>query len=498
MAISFKKYVDITSGVGAGASVSRKDMILRIYTTNELVPPNTVIEITELADVGTYFGTTSEEYKRASFYFGFVSKNIKSPNKIAFYRYVDADTEPKIFGGTSLKAYTSFVTITNGSFDLEIGGVTHTITTDLTTAASLTDVASLIQTQIQAETEPQFATATVSYNATRKSFDFIGGVAEVATISVSVASTGTSIVDLLEWNAAAIFSDGKTVETLTTCLDESADLSSNFATFLFTKTLTIVEKEEIAQWTKAQNVRFMFLTPTSYNDAQSHYDNLNIYGGVDVILEGTTGEYHEMQPACIIAATDYSKINSVQNTMFYQFSLTPTVTTTLKSNELDNLRVNYYGQTQTAGQNISFYQRGNMMGLAVDPVAENVYANEIWFKDALGASIMELLLNLSYVGWNEKGRGQILNTVQSVIDEALFNGVVSVGKPLNNTQKLYIGQLTGDDEAWREVQSKGFWVDCALTSETTQSGTVEYSADYTIIYSKADAIRKAVGRHVLI
>ena len=497
MAISFTKYVDIVSGVAGGAGVARKDLILRLYTTNELLPPDTVAEMTTLADVGAYFGTTSGEYKRASFYFGFVSKSIKSPKKIAFYRYVDQDLEPLIFGGTAQKAYTSFTAITDGSFDLEIGGVTNTITTDFTTATDLASVASLIQAQIQLETEAQFATATVTYNATRGSFDFVGGVAEDATISVSVSATGTDITGLLGWDATAIFSSGKLEETITTCLDASVDISTNFATFAFIPTLTLAEKEEVAQWTKAQNVRYLYLTSTSYNDAQDHYDTLNTYGGTDVILE-QTDEYHELMPACIAAATDYTKINSVQNYMFYQFSATPTVTTTAVSNELDDLRVNYYGQTQTAGQNISFYQRSNLMGLPVDPLAENLFINEVWFKDACGSEIMSLLLNLQQVAWNGKGRGQILNTVQGVIEEALFNGVISPDKPLNNAQKLTIAQLTGDDEAWREVANKGYWVDCFLESSVTQSGITEYRADYIIIYSKSDSIRKVNGSDVLI
>lgn len=138
------------------------------------------------------------------------------------------------------------------------------------------------------------------------------------------------------------------------------------------------------------------------------------------------------------------------------------------------------------------------MGLAVDPTAENVFINEVWLKDACGSEIMSLLLNLQQVGWNAKGRGQVINTVQSVVDEALNNGVISVDKPLNNTQKLYIGQLTNDDEAWRQVQSKGFWLDAELTSEVTTSGSTEYNVEYQLIYAKADAIRKVVGSHILI
>lgn len=503
MAINFIKYVDITSGVVGGAGVKRKDLILRIFTTNELVPPDTVLQFakSDLSVIGELFGTASEEYKRASFYFGFISKTSEAPKKISFYRYVDEDLEPKIFGNTEQKALTNFTSISNGSFVLTIGGVSHTITTNLTTATSLADVASLIETQINAETEAQFDTATVEYDAVRKSFNFVGSVAEDATISVSVATTGTNIVSLLGWGADAIFSNGKTAETITTNLNNSINISTNFATFLYTYdiALTIAEKEEVGSWTKAQNVRYLYLTATSYDDAQDHYDSLNIYGGVDVILKSDeANEYHEMCPACIAAATAYYKPNSVQNYMYYQFSLTPTVTTDAKSNYLDNLRINYYGQTQVNGQNISFYQRGNLMGLAVDPLAENIFINEVWLKDDCGGVLMELLLNKQYVGWNGQGRADILNVLQDPIQSALSNKVFSLDKPLTVIQKTVITDITNDNEAWKEVQSKGYWIDCYLTSEVLESGITEYSANYVLIYSKADAIRKITANHSLV
>ena len=84
MAIAFTKYILITSGVGGGNAVRKRELIGRLFTTNELVPTGSIVEFTTLADVGTYFGTTSEEYKRASFYFGFISKSINSAKNISY------------------------------------------------------------------------------------------------------------------------------------------------------------------------------------------------------------------------------------------------------------------------------------------------------------------------------------------------------------------------------------------------------------------------------
>ncbi|HUV84133.1 MAG TPA: DUF3383 family protein, partial [Methanosarcinales archaeon] len=128
----------------------------------------------------------------------------------------------------------------------------------------------------------------------------------------------------------------------------------------------------------------------------------------------------------------------------------------------------------------------------------NTYANEQWFKDSAGASIMSLLLSLAKVSANIKGRSQIISTVQSVINEALFNGTISIGKDLNNTQKIFISEITGDDDAWMQVQNIGYWLDATIESYVAPSSLTEYKAVYTLIYSKDDAIRSVDGTHILI
>ena len=122
----------------------------------------------------------------------------------------------------------------------------------------------------------------------------------------------------------------------------------------------------------------------------------------------------------------------------------------------------------------------------------------MWFKDAAGAKIMELLLSLARVSANATGRSQLIAVLQSVIETATFNGTISIGKPLNTTQKLYIGNLTGDANAWQQVYRLGYWIDCTLQSYVTTDGRTEWKAVYTLIYSKDDAIRKVEGSHVLI
>lgn len=381
MAIAFTKYVNITSGVGGGAGVRQRDLIARIFTTNVALTIGTMAEMTTLADVATLFGTSSTEYKMASFYFGWVSKNITAAKKISFARWDDTPT---------------------------------------------------------------------------------------------------------------------TGETITEILTTSTEANNNFGSFCFIPTLTLAQVEEAADWVNAQNVRYMFSSKVSAADSAAWSAALIGLAGVALTLDEVVEEYHELVPMTILAATNYAKRNSVQNYMFQQFPLTPTVTTTTLSNTYDGLRVNYYGRTQTAGQNIDFYQRGVLMGGATAPTDMNTFANEMWLKDHAGAALMSLLLSMGQVSANDGGRAQVLAVLQASIDAALFNGTISVGKPLNTTQKLYIANMTGDDLAWHQVQSIGYWVDAVLESYVTTDGRTEWKCSYTLIYSKNDAIRSVDGTHVLI
>lgn len=501
MSISFTKYVDITSGVGAGAVVRLRELIGRLFSTNVLIPTKTIIEFESADEVGAYFGTTSEEYARASFYFGWVSKLIVKPSKIAFARWANVAVAPRIFGFVHSQAVSAWTGISNGTFRLTIGATTNTIgPLDFTAATTLAGIATIIQTAVRTNSGSMWTAATVEYNATRGSFDFVGGAVGDNVISAAAPLSGTNIIvnTLLGWTSSGIFSNGSAIETATDTVSLSAQASSNFGSFLFQDTLTIEEVTAVATWNNTQNVLYQYMVPVLEADAQDYYDALKNYAGVAVTEIVSSTEYPEMVPMMILAATNYERVNSVQNYMFQQFALTPTVTTDAKSNQLDDLRVNYYGRTQTAGQQIDFYQRGVLMGLASAPVDMNVYANEQWFKDAAGSALMTLLLALARVSANVEGRSQVLTALQDVIDRALNNGTISVGKKLSTTQKLFINTITNDETAWHQVQNIGYWVDCVIESYVTVDSRTEYKAVYTIVYSKDDAIRKIEGTHTLI
>lgn len=499
MAISIRRYVDITSGVGAGLVVQARELIGRLFTTNMLVPTKTVMEFESADEVRAHFGSASVEYLRAVFYFGWVSKNITRARKLSFYRWADVATEAQAYGAAGNQSLSNWTAINNGSFVLSLAGITKEVSgLDFTADTSLTDVATTMQVAVQAaDASPFWANADVTWDAALKRFVLTSSSAGEAVIDITAGVTGTNVAGLAGWTSPlALFSDGVDATTVTDTLNESANISTNFGSFLFIPALTEAEVVEAAQFSNVENVRYMFCNRVATADAADIAAATADYAGVALTLGDLADQYPEMVPMTVLAATDYSKRNSVQNYMYQRdFPLSPSVTTDAEANAYDALRINYWGLTQQAGQLIEFYQRGDLQGPASAPLAMNTYANEIWLKDAATVACLSLLLNLSRISANAAGRALVIGALQAgPIEQGLLNGTISIGKTLTNDQKAFITQQTGDDLAWYQVQNTGYWLD----AEVEQRSETEYVIVYTLIYSKDDAVRKIEGSHQLI
>lgn len=511
MPIAYVKYVGITSAVGGAGGVSQRELILRIFTTNDLVPTETLVEFTGAADARSFFGSASEEYKRALTYFSWISKQYRTPGKIGYQRWADAATAPHIYGAVGTYVLGGFTPIGAGSFTLILGAVSHAVPLDLSAAGSLAAVAAAVQAAIRTAGSASGAGwtgATVVYDATRGSFQFTSGLAGAAAISITDGAETPAAA--LGWLPAgvgpnvAMYSDGVAVETITDVLDLSAQASNNFGTFLFTyaAALTLSETEEAQTWNEAANVSYLFLSGVSAANASTWSAAMIAVAGLGMTLVNSVtypAQYPEQSPAMVAAATDYTRPDASQNYMFQSFpDLTALVTDTLTSNTYDNERINYYGNTQTAGNVLSFYQRGVLTGGVTAPLDMNVYVNEMWLKDALAAALMNLLLNATRVPVNNQGKGMILAVMTPVVQLATVNGVIAPGKPFTTTQIAVVTNLTDDPNAWHQVQNIGWWLEVEFESYVTDDDRTEWKALYVLVYSKDDLIRKIEGSDVLI
>lgn len=497
------RYIDIQSGVVATSAFPERDNILRLFTQNPLLPTNGIIEFTSARSVGAYFGTASDEYTRSANYFSFgqVGKRQRKPPKISFARWNEEDVAARIYGAKGQYQVSDFSSIANGTFALTIGGVTNLIDgLDFTASVSLASVATAIQTEIRTKTGSQWTNATVTYNTTRGSFDFVSGAVGAATISVAEGGTGTAIAGLLGWMAGATLSNGKAAQSLTGVLDFNDQENDNWFIGIFMDDLTLDQADEIGQWNAAvqPNVKYQFSFKVSTLNYEDWSEALINYPGIGLTHVVDVGTFSEQFPANILAATDYDQTDATQNYMFQQdAAFPPTVFTSDVADAFDAARVNYVGRTQSAGETRSFYQRGYLCGPDGSPNLFNLYANEQWFKSVCENTLINLLLSVNRIPANQGGVAKVLAILQSPINRALDNGVISVGRLFNEEQKSAITQITQDPIAWQLVQTSGYWINAVVSEEVLPGGT-EYKIIYTIVYAKDDVISKIEGKHNLV
>lgn len=496
MSISFSRYVRIDSGVGGAAAVARRALIGRILTDNPLTPGGAVLEFTGPAAVVDYYGAGSVEASIAASYFSFITAGTPSrAPRISFGRFAPGGSPAALIGNNEQKSLAQLQGITSGALDLIVDGAAVSVSgIDLSEADSLADAADTVQAAVAANAA--LSNATVSYDAVTRRFVL---TASGLTIGRIEQDGSTQLSALLGWASGAEVSESLQAQTAVAAFTASANVSNNFGSLAVYPTPALDAYIDLAAAVAAENIRYMLMVPVQRDTAELWAASLSGYAGAALTLSPIAGQYPELLPMAQLAATNYSARNGVQSYMFRQLGgLTPSVTTDAEADRMDALRVNYYGRTQTAGQQLAFYQRGVLQGGVTAPVDMNTHANEQWLKDAMAAAIMELLLSAGRVPANEEGRGQVLAVLQEGIDAALFNGTISVGKLLTAQQRAAVTESSGDDLAWHQVEQAGYWIDARVEQYTGPGGTAEYRVVYLLIYSKDDAIRSVLGTHQLI
>lgn len=186
MPISQNKYVSITSKQGGQAAVSRKDLILRVFTDNELFPTETVLEFTSADNVRLFAGVNSKEAKIADAYFGWISKQTNKAKKISFMRYAKDATKPYIRSVCSPVSLAELKAITNGSMVVSMGGTRYELKgISFADVTSYSDVSTVLQSAINANSAGGvlWTGATVSFDASMAAFVLKGGETGLCMIS---------------------------------------------------------------------------------------------------------------------------------------------------------------------------------------------------------------------------------------------------------------------------------------------------------------------------
>ena len=500
MPIKQSKYVDIKSGINNIRTATEKELIARIFTTSASLTDN-VVECENLEDVADIFATSSDEYKIASKYFSFINKYARSPRKISFAKVVTAGSLAQTIGAVKLTSddkdtvigsmYPSAGTLTVNGTDLsvQLGTMPFTIREAMQYGSGAINSA-LSNANIPiscgfdgTENQEYWLTFQATDNSIER-IELSGAVANAFKISAT-------------YNPEII--EGSEDKTYSQVFDEIYQENNNFATFVF---LGLTDSTEIATLGSyvAQNYpsEFMMIVPVTsanYSTIQSAVANIN---GVSLELCGATeneGKYNFVMPMSITATTDYNKENGTVNYMYMQDSnMVTVVDDDTSATTYDNVKVNYYGRTQQAGQKLAFYQNGVLQGNYQD---QNIFVNEIWLKDALTTKFLNYMLLTSNWYANKGGQAIGQGLVADVIDRAKLNGTITTEKEMSEADKVYIYNITADENAWRQIYQEGYFLATNIEKKTINNQDT-YVFNYLLLYSKGDSIKKVEGLNILI
>lgn len=508
MSIPQKKYIDITSAIAETAEAKYKELILRVFTTNPLFAAGTVYEFTQSDYVADFAGALSAEAKIAAQYFAWISKKATQAKKISFMRYSFNALAPYLYTVKTLPTIAALKEITNGSMVVNLGDTAYTISgVDLSSVTSYADVASAIQTAIRANTAGGilYTSAVFEYVSEQNRFKLTGGETGAININYATASdSGTDLSSLLGLDVASapILSKGQTAKTITDILNQSANISTNFLTFGFVSASdAALNLDEIGTFVDEQNNQYRFcfdLGASNYAEkiaVANQHKGMTAHYNVNYGISGIVPAW--LMSAILPATTDYEKANAVKNYMFQEFPNQP-VSVGLDNDgtlyqTLDNLNINYNGQTQKSGQKIAFYQNG----FNADGTDSAVFDNEAWLKDYISTNVLNAFLGLDFISADVDGKAVIAAILDGAAEMALTNHVFANGKELTNADKAYITQLFDDDTAWQDVENNSYKYLIDIVPQNTGSATI-YVAEYTLVYCKNDSIRKVTGRNILI
>ena len=512
MAIRQSKYIDITSGVGGRSAVSDRELIARVFTTNELCGFGHVYEFNDADSVMEYFGSSSNEYKYAVKYFGFVSKNVSKAKKISFIRWSSTAANPYIASTAQVDTtIANYTTNSNSKLALCLGENIIEITLDLAGAADLSALATKIAASISAYTDESDATPFAGTTCVISS----GRVTITLPSTITDTVYGCAVCDIpsgkqydvatllnITASASPVLSNYTAGETPAEAAARSDALSDNYGSFFFLSGVSKAQARAVAEWNQSKNYKYLYLVGRQgyTNAVGSLVGDVKEWGAKDTGLAGFVGtalwayksadDCIESLPAALFATTDYSRANSTKTFMYQQNdTIQAAITNDSCANELDALNINYMGVTQSAGALIQFSQDGNNM----DGVETSVYCNEVWMKAKFWTAIMNLFLAVEKVPANDDGKGMIKTVMMDTITTAIRNGTIQPMKTLNVTQKVYIGQVLNDTDAWKSVYTDGYVLDIVVEQDGNR-----YIAKYILVYSKGDAIRKVEGSDILI
>lgn len=460
-----------------GAGGSALDMIGLMLTTSSRVPIGTVASFPDADSVSDYFGPASAELAAATIYFGGFDGASKLPGALLFAQYPAAAVAAYLRGGDVSALSLSDIQAVTGQFLITVNGTLITIAdVDLSSATSFSNAAAILQTALQAGSNPD---ATCVFDSVSGGF-IITSPTTGAASSITFASGSGTADTVLKLTAAtgAVLSQGADAATPAAFMDALVAVTANWATFMTVQDPDVsgnANKLAFANWVGSTRDRFTYVC---WDTDPTPAASLPATGSLGYLLaqNGNSGTALVWGPdntkaafVCGAAASiDFEETGGRITFAFKsQAGLLGDVTTATAADNLGGSPqgasrgngYNFYGVYGAANQNFTWFQRGFVTG---EFAWLDSYLNQIWMNNSFQIALLNLFNVARSIPFSPAGDSKIESAMQDTIDAALNFGAFAPGS-ITASQKAQVNAAAGVNIS-DTLQAQGYYVQIAPAS----------------------------------
>ena len=328
---------------------------------------------------------------------------------------------------------------------------------DFSSAGSLADIASTLQSTISATTTG----ATVAFDNTTGGFvitiDTSTAVNDVAAGGALTVTDNGDKSALFGLNLPANFALGSAGENITDALDEIEDLDAGFYWVLPDHaSIDDDDMRAIAEWAESRN--YMVIMDVSGNAILATNENASIAAQLaeteysrTALIWSNTGDYKAASLAARLSSWNPSAPASLPTAKFKTLpGRAPDIVNTTQKRELDRKNVNHY--SPVGGVNILAEGTTLKPGSWIDVV---LWLD--WFVDAVRTDVFDLLATTpTRVPQTEDGEAALEDVVSQVCEQGVANGGIAPGT-VSSTLAALIRQKSGNAE-FDGTLSTGYYI----------------------------------------
>lgn len=481
MSIPASRIVSINpSAIGTGGSPLAMNTLLIVGGPERTLG---VQQFGSAAEVGAFYGLTSDEYKFAARYFLGYDGATSLPSALYTVQNPSAALPAMLRGGNVRSLTLAQLKAITGDLIVSVdGGAPITTPLNFATVTSFSEAAAMLT-----DTDNFVG----DYNEQLQCFE----ISTVSTGSTHTISFGSGAVGLglkLNQSAGAQVEAGRNVVTDSELMAFTLNKIRNFGVITHIVERTREEKESMATWVTLQKSRFAYIaqdtdgTAIVANSSASFGAWLSEYN-----QNGTTpyyGNIEQVGAVCGgIAAINFKRANGRRNIMFMkQSGLAAYVTDDTIYTALLSNGYTFYGSFATANDEFTFNVNGQVAGQF--KWLDN-YVNQIYMNAQFELAMMTMLTSFGVIPYNEAGAAIHRASAADPINEMLnFGGIVPLIEPsaLSEQQKSIINTQAGFDIT-PTLLSKGWAI--VITIPDAQTRGNRGSFPFTFWYSDGGSVQ---------